>query len=182
MGVMVLLLDVSRALSAPGEEIPFLHRDEIPPQEVFGETVTFSDVLLTGHYAMVGESLHLTGNLTATAHGHCAGCLKPVDYPVEVPFDEIFAHLEKYPRPGEEAPEGEDERLVFENHSVELGHLALTLAVLELPMRFTCGEDCPALSALQPDDSQDSHACQKDMPDQHPFSALQQLLTKDQEV
>ena len=57
-----------------------------------------------------------------------------------------------------------------------------TLAVLALPMRFECGESCPALARLQPDDSQPTHACQKDMPDQHPFSALQQLLTKDQEV
>lgn len=177
-----MLLNVSRALTAPGEEIPFLHRDEIPPQEIFGETVTFSDVLLTGHYAMVGESLRLEGKLTAVAHGHCAGCLKPVDDPLEVPFDEIFTHVERYAHTPEKAPEDEDERLVFEGNSVELSHLALTLAVLELPMRFTCGESCPALGALQPDDSQDSHACQKDMPDQHPFSALQQLLTKDQEV
>ena len=177
-----MLLDVSRALSAPGEKIPFLHRDEIPPQEIFGETVTFSDVLLAGHYAMMGDSLHLTGHLTATAHGQCAGCLKAVEYRMEVPFDEIFAHLERYPHPREETSEDEEERLVFEGHSVELSHLALTLAVLELPMRFTCGEDCPALGALQPDESQNSHACQKDMPDQHPFSALQQLLTKDQEV
>ena len=39
------------------------------------------------------------------------------------------------------------------------------------------------LSEKQADDSlDDTHACQKESPVVHPFSALQQLLTKDQEV
>lgn len=175
-----MLLDISRALRAPGEDIPFLHRDAIPPQEIFGETVTFDDVLLSGHYSFAGESLHLEGVLTTTAHGSCAGCMKPVSYPIEVSFDEIFARQARYPQ--EEENPGEEERLMFEGSRVELSHLALTLAVLELPMRFVCGEECPALDAVRPDDTPPTHACQKDMPDQHPFSALQQLLTKDQEV
>ena len=176
-----MLLDISRALRAPGEEIPFMHRDAIPPQEVFGETVTFDDVLLSGHFSFAGESLYIRGTLTAVANGSCAGCLKPVQFPIEVEFDEIFARQSRYPQE-EESPDDEDERLMFEGSKVELSHLALTLAVLELPMRFVCGEDCPALDAMQPDDETPTHACQKDMPDQHPFSALQQLLTKDQEV
>ncbi|MDY3279239.1 MAG: DUF177 domain-containing protein [Eubacteriales bacterium] len=176
-----MLLDVSRALRLPGEVFPFLHREEIPPQEIFGETITFSDAVLTGHFSMAGDSLHLEGTLTVTAHGHCAGCLKPVDDPMEIPFDEIFIRQESRHPQAENADQDEDERLVFEGSKVELSQLALTLAVLELPMRFVCGEDCQALAAMQPD-IQPTHACQKDMPDQHPFSALQQLLTKDQEV
>ena len=175
-----MLLDVSRALRAPGEEIPFLHRDAIPPQEIFGETVEFSDVLLSGFYSAMEESLHIRGTLSAVAHGHCAGCLKPVDYRVEVPFDETFTRQGRYARTEEES--GEEEGWMFEGSKVELSHLCMTLAVLELPIRFECGEACPALAGLPSADSFSSHACQKDMPDQHPFSALQQLLTKDQEV
>ena len=78
-----MLLDISRALRAPGEEISFLHRDAIPTQEILGETVSFSDVLLAGHFSLTGESLRLWGELTATAHGHCAGCLRAVDQPLE---------------------------------------------------------------------------------------------------
>ena len=63
-----MLLDVSRALRLPGEVFPFLHREEIPPQEIFGETITFSDAVLTGHFSMAGDSLHLEGTLTVTAH------------------------------------------------------------------------------------------------------------------
>ena len=175
-----MLLDISRALRAPGEDIPFQHRDAIPPQEIFGETVTFDDVLLTGHYSVTDESLRIWGTLTALAHGHCAGCLQPVDYPVEVPFDETFTRQTRY-TPREEAQD-EEERLMYEGSKVELSHLSMTLAVLDLPIRFECGDDCPALAALASENNLTTHACQKDMPDQHPFSALQQLLTKDQEV
>ncbi len=175
-----MLLDVSRAMRQPGEAIPFEHHDEIPPQEIFGETVTFDDVLLTGHFSGAEDNLRLWGTLTCTAHGHCSGCLKPVDYPVEVPFDENFVHLTRFTQQ-EETPEGE-ERWMYEGSKVDLARLSMTLAVLDLPIRFVCGDDCPALAALPSEDDSTSHACQKDMPDQHPFSALQQLLTKDQEV
>ncbi|MBR1586413.1 MAG: DUF177 domain-containing protein [Clostridia bacterium] len=175
-----MLLDISRALRTPGEEIPFQHRDAIPPQDIFGETVTFDDVILTGHYSVADESLRIRGTLTATAHGHCAWCLEPVDYPVEVPFDEAFTRINKYTRK-EETPD-EEERLMYEGSKVELSHLAMTLAVLDLPIRFECGEGCPAQAGLPSDDTPYLSDCQKDMPDQHPFSALQQLLTKDQEV
>lgn len=175
-----MLLDISRALRAPGEEFSFLHRDEIPPQEVFGETVVFRDVLLSGYYSFAGDNLHIRGTLTAAADGVCSGCLQPIVYPVSVDFDEMFIRQSRY-TPMEDTFLDEEERLVFEGSKVELSHLALTLAVLDLPLRFSCGEDCPALDALQTDDETLSHACQKE-PDQHPFSALQQLLTKDQEV
>ena len=177
-----MLLDISRALRAPGEEIPFLHRDAIPDQEIFGETVTFSDVILSGFYSSVDETLRIWGTLRAVAHGHCAGCLQPVDYQVDVPFDETFLRQSRFPRQ-EEASQEEEEEWFYEGSKVELAHLAMTLAVLDLPIRFECGEDCPALARLSSEDDVSTlDACQKDMPDQHPFSALQQLLTKDQEV
>ena len=172
-----MLLDISRALRAPGEEIPFQHRDEIPPQEIFGETVTFDPPLLSGFFSVTGDSLRIWGKLTCTAHGHCAGCLKEVKSQVEAPFDEVFVRLGRYPL---EEKEPEEEQMVYEGSKVELSHLALTLTLLELPMRFICGEDCPALKAMEPGET--PSACQEDMPDQHPFSALQQLLNKDQEV
>ena len=104
-----------------------------------------------------------------------------MDYQVDVPFDELFTRVTRYTRPEED--DGEEERWFYEGSKVELSHLAMTLAVLDLPIRFSCGPDCPVLGQMPSDeDSPSTHACQKDMPDQHPFSALQQLLTKDQEV
>lgn len=175
-----MLLDISRALRTPGEEIPFQHCDAIPPQEIFGETVTFDDVLLKGYLSAADDSLRIRGIMTAVAHGRCAMCLNPVDYQVEVPFDEVFTRQTRFTRA--EASPDEEERLTYEGSKVELSHLVMTMAVLDLPIRFECGEDCPAKAGMLPDDTLSSSASQKDLPDQHPFSALQQLLTKDQEV
>ena len=182
----MLLLDVSMAIRSKGEEFPFLHRDEIPPQEIFGERITFDPVTMSGFYCLEDKTLRLRGVLETAAHGKCAVCLNPVDLPIRVSFDESFYHMDRREalaereRASDAARVLEEERLAFEGSGVELSHLALTLAVLELPMRMLCDPPCGGMKALREDNS--SHACQKELPDQHPFSALQQLLTKDQEV
>ncbi len=175
---MRLFMDISAALRANGEEIPFRHRDEIPPQPILGETITFTDVALTGFCSAQDHNLRLRGQFHATAHARCSYCLKTMEFPISVPFDEVFARVTKWDPPEEPTEEGE--RLVYEGSKVDLSHLALTLAVLEMPIRFLCGEECEVFRAVQADDDS-PNACQK-VPDQHPFSALQQLLTKDQEV
>lgn len=175
---MCLFMDISAALRAPGEEIPFRHRDEIPLQQILGETITFTDVVLTGFCSVPDHNLRLHGQFEAKAHARCSYCLRDMELPISVPFDEVFERVTKWDPPEEPTEEGE--RLVYEGSKVDLSHLALTLAVLELPLRFLCGEECEAFKAVQADDDS-PNACQK-VPDQHPFSALQQLLTKDQEV
>ncbi len=181
-----MLLDVSRAIRSKGEEFPFFHRDEIPPQEIFGDTVTFDPVVMSGFFCLEDKMLRLRGVLETAAHGKCAACLAPVTLPVRVEFDESFYHMDRREalaereRASDAARALEEERLAFEGSGVELSHLALTLAVLELPMRMLCDPPCGSMKALS--EEQPSHACQKELPDQHPFSALQQLLTKDQEV
>lgn len=174
---MRLFMDISAALKAPGVEIPFHHRDSIPPQPILGETISFSDVTLQGRCSVIDQNLRLCGRLTAVAHARCSYCLKDVSLPIDVPFDEIYTRVTKWDKEEDITEEGE--KPVYEGSKVDLSHLALTLAVLELPLQFLCGEDCEAYRATRPDDDED--ACQK-VPDQHPFSALQQLLTKDQEV
>ena len=172
-------LDVSRAFLQPGERIPFRHEEPIPSQLIFGETVTFEKpAVLTGTYLLEGSTLYLTGTLEVTAHGRCAFCLSEVDFPVRKDFDEVFLQLDRMTR--QMKPETEDdEQMTFEGKEIDLSQLALTLAVLELPMRFECA-DCSAQAGDDADET--TRACQKEMPTVHPFSALQQLLTKDQEV
>ena len=74
----------------------------------------------------------------------------------------------------------DDEQMTFEGKEIDLAQLALTLTVLELPMRFEC-ESCSDRSDEE-DVGEETRACQKETPMEHPFSALQHLLTKDQEV
>ena len=164
-----MLLDVSRALRAPGEAFPFTHHERMAPQNVSGEEVTFDEpVVLEGHFSMSGNDLTLDGMLTATAHSRCCNCLSPAEVPLKVPFHEVFTRLDRFA----EAPEDDDpDRLVFTGSKVELGHLALTLAVLELPIRILCKPDCEGYKQMAPQYT----APQKS----NPFSVLQNLITND---
>lgn len=168
-----MYLDVSQAFRAPGEEFSFLHEETLPPQEIFGDEITFdAPVRMEGKFSINADSLRLYGTLTTVAHGPCALCLEQVDLPIAVDFDEVFHRVDKLT---DEMTE-EYDCLAFEGSKVELNQTALTLALLELPIRFECVK-CKASQ-----DDQSTSACQKESPQEHPFAALQQLLTKDQEV
>lgn len=173
-----MLLDVSQALRSPGEAFPFRHEEKLPPQEVLGEEVRFDEpVVLEGTYTMADEALLLRGTLYATARASCAKCLKPVEHPIAVGIEESLLHTQNARLDG--GTEAWDEQFSFTGSKVEINPLALTLAMLALPIRFLCGKGCQGLpEGAQRDNEQDS---QKDLPQAHPFSALQQLLTKDKD-
>ena len=71
--------------------------------------------------------------MRTTAHAPCAMCLKTVDYPMALAFQETFR---------KDAVETEDEDFRFEGSKVSLKHLTLTLIMLNLPMRFLCDGEC----------------------------------------
>lgn len=169
-------LDITAALRSPGTEIPFEHQETLLDQDIVGETVQFKEpVRIKGNYSMVNDTLYIKGRLNTTAYAACARCLAPVTYRVDVPVEESFTRV----KPGTE-PEDDpwEEQLTFSGSGVEMGHLAQTLTVLDLPIRFLCGDACPGMPA----NNQDNSNQQEDMPDRaHPFSALSQLKTNDQE-
>ena len=173
-----MTLDVSQALRSPGEAFPFRHEEVLPPQTVLGEEIRFEGLaVLEGTYTMASEALLLRGSLRAAVQASCARCLKPVRHPIQVRIQESFLHTDQ--ALPEDDGEAWEEQFSFTGSKVELGPLALTLAMLALPIRFLCGKGCGGLPEGAGQTFDDS---QKDLPGAHPFSALQQLLTKDQEV
>lgn len=163
-----MLLDVSRALRTPGEVFPFEHHERISPQEISGETVTFDEpVVLKGRYSMSEDDLTLDGTLTATAHSRCCNCLGPAQVNLTVPFHEVFTKVDRLTEEVEDDPD----RLVFTGYKVELEHLALTLALLELPIRILCKPDCQGYREAAPEYT----TPQK----RNPFAALQNLKIND---
>ncbi|NLI20862.1 MAG: DUF177 domain-containing protein [Clostridiales bacterium] len=167
-------LDVSKALQAPGTELPFAAEMTVPPQDVIGEEVSFDPVSLEGTYSALDGAIHLSGVLKTTARATCAMCLAPANAAMTIRFDETFR---------KDANEIEDEVFRYEGGKVTLDQLALTLIMLNLPMRFLCKENCggsQAYQALRQDISKSS--CEEESPTQRPFEALQRLLTKDEEV
>ncbi len=171
-GGLGLLLDVSRALRAPGEAFPFTHYEHIAPQDISGEKVTFEDpVVFEGRFSMSGDDLSLEGIFTAAAHSRCCNCLEPATVNLKVPFHEVFSRVDYISDDFGDDPE----RQVFTGSKVDLEHLAMTLAVLELPIRILCRPDCEGYRELS-----DTYRPAGDSV-RNPFSVLQQLITKDQD-
>ena len=134
-------LDVSQGFLHPATAFPFKADLTLEAQDVGGETVTFDPVTLEGTYFVVDDTVRLEGRLTTTARAVCALCLGPAAKPVEVAFDETFR---------KDANETEDECFRYEGKAVPLDHMALTLIMLNLPMRFVCGgADCHAAAELK---------------------------------
>lgn len=171
MGGSALLLDVSRAMRTPGEAFLFVHHERIEPQDICGETVTFEDpVILEGCFSMSGAHLTLDGTLTATAHSRCCNCLEMATVNLKVPFHEVFTQVDKITPEQEDDPDCQ----VFANSKVELNHLALTLALLELPIRILCRPDCDGYKRMPP-----QYTAGREDAD-HPFAKLKNLFNKDQ--
>ena len=168
-----MLLDISRALRSPGTEFPFELDGEIPTQDVLGETVSFDKAALSGTYSAAGKSVLIQGQLFAAAHSVCAKCLGPAQMELTIPFREIFVQ--------DGDPEDPD-KFAFEGSLLDFGHLALSLAVLNLRIRFVCGAGCKGLCPVCGENlNKNQCTCRKELPIKHPFEALQMLL-KDEEV
>ena len=167
-----MFLDVTKALQSPGTDIPFQVELEIPVQDVLGEDVSFEPAVVTGSAQSIGDSIILHGSIQTTAHARCANCLAPASAELEVEFRETFLHGETSDDP---------DLFSYEGSKVELDQMVLSVVILALPMRFLCREDCQGFC---PQCGMDKNlcTCQKELPAKHPFEALQQLLTKDEEV
>lgn len=169
-----MMLDISEAMRAPGAAIPFRHLEPLESMDVLGQTVTYPEpAVVEGFFTLQDEALVITARLRVTVLADCARCLDSVYYRVDVPVHESFLRVDPRDEAGEDPWE---ERLVFSGHHVDLSHLVLSLAVLDLPIRFLCKGECkgPALNIPQEHNKEETL-------DEHPFSVLRQLFTKNQE-
>ena len=158
-------LDVSIALKNPGQAYPFRGEQTIAPIDVYGDEVTFDDAVLEGVYtANEDGSVTVDGQLTTVAHAPCANCLEPASADIQATFRETFL------RDGD--PE-DDEIFAYAGSVVGFEKLAMSYAVLNMPMRFLCSEDCEGMQEFS---GADNDSEQKEMQSTHPFAALQQLL------
>ena len=161
-------LDVSRALKQPGESFPLDVEQAIAPQMIGGEEVRFDPARLTGTWmALEGGDIAVDLKLTTRAHARCANCLAPAHADVSESIEELF-HLGGDPE--------DSEIFVYTGQEIDLERLAMSYAVLGLPMRFLCREDCDKAPSY---DDADIDVClcqEEELPGQRPFAALKQLL------
>ena len=161
-------LDVSDALSHPGQEYRFSGTQAIADQEISGDTVRLDDCPVEGIFMADEEgNIAVKGKLRTVAHAPCANCLAEAQAEVENDFDEVFQ------RNGD--PE-DDEIFAYDGHEVSLDKLVMSYAVMALPIRFLCKEDCPGFEYRDPD------AVRNEAGIQFPFAGLQQMLDNNEEV
>ena len=161
-------LDVSDALSHPGQEYRFSGTQAIADQEITGDTVRLDDAQVEGCF-MADEdgNIAVKGKLRTVAHAPCANCLEEAQAEVENDYDEVFQ------RNGD--PE-DDEIFAYEGHEVSLDKLVMSYAVMALPILFLCREDCPGFEYRDPDE------VRREPGIQFPFAGLQQMLDNNEEV
>jgi len=161
-------LDVAEALAHPGQEYRFSGSQAIADQEIGGDIVHLDEVAVEGRLMADDEGqISVQGRLRTMAHAPCANCLEMAQAPVENSFDEVFI------RNGD--PE-DDEIFAYEGHEIDLDRLVMSYAVMALPIRFLCREDCPGLAYEDPD------VVPAEPGIQYPFAGLRQLLENNEEV
>ena len=161
-------LDVSRALAQPGQEFSFSGTQAIADQEIYSTIVRIDDCTVEGTFLADDQgNISVKGRLQTVAHAPCANCLKDASAKVENEFDEEFI------RNGDQE---DDEIFAYEGHLVSLSKLVMSYAVMALPIRFLCREDCPGLAYTDPG------AAPAETGVQYPFAGLRQLLDQMEEV
>lgn len=155
-------LDVSDALAHPGQEYRFSGTQAIADQEIAGDIVRMDDCTVEGTFLADEEgNIAVKGKLRTRAHAPCANCLEEAHADIQSEFDEVFQ------RGGD--PE-DDEIFAYDGHEVFLSKLVMSYAVMALPIRFLCREDCQGFASSDPD------AVPGETGIQYPFAGLRQLL------
>ena len=115
-------LDVSNALSHPGQEYPFSGLQAIADQEIGGDTVRIDECAVEGTFLSDEDgNISVKGKLKTVAHAPCANCLEDAQAEIENEFDEVFQ------RNGDME---DNEIFAYTGHEVELDKLVMSYAWL----------------------------------------------------
>lgn len=94
-----------------------------------------SELRLDLRLESVLDGILASGTVTGVAVGECARCLEPIEQPLEVQIQELFAY------PGHES----EDTAVVAGELIDLEPTVRDAVVTELPLAPICREDCPGL-------------------------------------
>lgn len=117
----------------------------------------------------VHEGILATGEVQAIAAGDCSRCLDPINLPVKVDFQELFAYSGQ-----------SDEELLVHDNQIDMEQVLIDSVVLSLPFQPVCSEDCPGLCAECGEKLNDSKSHQHEAPVDPRWNALEDLLKKEE--
>jgi len=166
-----MLLDVAKALQAPGGECAFACDEEAPPTTWGGAELCFvSPVKVCGSFVAVKDNVWVRAEVSARMRLPCANCLADAYHDGVASMDVCFSN----------DPDPDDPDLyALEGHTLRLDDAALGALWLAMPMRVLCRPDCRGLCPVcGANRNVDKCACQ--LPAEHPFSALALLFNQDE--
>lgn len=105
----------------------------------------------------VDEGVLATAHVVATATGECTRCLKPIVWPIDENFTELYYYEIAAGRRGAKSKSGKDEEIDLEEEDlsfmvgddIDLEPAIRDAVVLNLAVNPLCTEDCPGLSETQ---------------------------------
>lgn len=169
-----MLLDVRDALKNPGQSYPLVRELTLEAMDVLDEQIRFDQVCLSGEFVGAGESVKISGTARAVVRAHCALCLSPLSQEIEAPVDEVFTKTLDPDNP---------DQYPLDGYKIDPTPVVRDALLLELPLRFLCGEDCKGLCPVCGINRNTQRCtCQEGPDGKHPFSALSGLLIDDEEV
>lgn len=143
-----------------------------------GETVA-RDVNGTVLLTRLRDGVMVTVDAAGLAPLTCVGCLREYDQPFDVSFDEEF-HQTVDVRTGlglgVAIDEEGDQFFINENHELDISEPLRQEILVALPMRPTCGPDCPGPDVLEVGGSAETG---EDAAVDDRFAALANLLKDD---
>jgi len=108
----------------------------------------------------VEEGVLATGSVIATASGECTRCLKPITWPIDEDFTELFyyqVHGNRQPKKSfnsksmdsEDIDSTEDDLRFMDGDDIDLEPVIRDAIILNLDVNPLCQEDCPGIEATQ---------------------------------
>ena len=167
-----MLLDVSKALVAPGNEIAFEGSIPLPDAAVLDEAIAFPEpVYISGTYVSLGDVIVLRGNIAFTAAAGCARCLRPAQHGFEAAFEAQFSLVAD--------PEDPD-LYVYEGAFINPAQVAADTALMALPLQWLCGRGCKGLCPTCGTDRNSFPCTCQSGGKLASLSALKQLMVQDE--
>jgi len=95
---------------------------------------------------LVGEEIHVRGQLRTRLEAECDRCAVQFEFPVECDFDLYYRHVSSIAR-DEEIEISNDELGIgfYEGDGVVLDDMIREQVILALPMKMLCGSECRGL-------------------------------------
>ena len=132
-----MLLDVRRIINTPGGRIDFRFERDFSDVDFGGVCPAIRPVLVVGQVRNIAGMLRLELTLDTTLAAVCDRCGET--------FDQPFRYACEYLLATELEDEENDEILLLNDGTVDLGELSREVFILNMPTKLLCSDDCRGL-------------------------------------